>query len=63
MKQRTFQFGANLADQNVAAKNAKVISDGKFYSEVCHEGSVPFLVTKCQHAHRWNSDISGFGSI
>ena len=25
-----FQFGANLADQNVAAKNAKAISDGKF---------------------------------
>ena len=36
MKQRTFQFGANLADQNVAAKNPKSISDGKFYSEVYH---------------------------
>ena len=26
-----FQFGGNLADQNVAAKNAKAISDGKFF--------------------------------
>ena len=31
-----FQFGANLADQNVAAKNAKAISDGKF---ITHLGS------------------------
>ena len=29
-----FQFGANLADQNVAAKNAKAISDGKCVSHV-----------------------------
>ena len=42
MKQRTFQFGANLADQNVAAKNAKAISDGKFYSKVCHGGISAF---------------------
>ena len=43
MKQRTFQFGANLADQNVAAKNPKSISDGKFYSEVYHGISAFFL--------------------
>ena len=30
-----FQFGANLADQNVAAKNAKAISDGKYTPGTC----------------------------